>query len=70
MLSLLERGLADARRGLGHLKLQAAPEALAHLARISDGDARKALNSLEVAALTTPPNKDGCIRLTLAVAEE
>ncbi len=41
-----------------------------HLARIADGDARKALNSLEIAALTTPPGSDGTIRITLAVAEQ
>lgn len=67
---LLERALADGERGLGHLKLRADAEALGHLSRISDGDARKALNSLEVAALTTPPGLDGVIHLTLAVAEE
>ena len=44
--------------------------ALRHLAKISDGDARKALNSLEIAALTTAPDADGVIRITLAVAEQ
>jgi len=68
--ALLERALADAERGIGHIKIKADPEALDHLALISDGDARKALNSLEIAALTTPPAKDGAIALTLAVAEE
>jgi len=37
---------------------------------VSDGDARKALNSLEIAALTTPPDADGVIRITLQVAED
>ena len=41
-----------------------------HLAKIADGDARKALNSLEIAALTTAPDADGVIRITLAVAEQ
>jgi len=70
VLKLLQRALADGERGLGHLKLRAEPDALAHLARVSDGDARKALNSLEIAALTTPPAADGFIHLTRAVAEE
>lgn len=70
VLKLLERALTDAERGLGHIKIRAEADALAHLARISDGDARKALNSLEIAALTTPPVADGFIQLTLAVAEE
>ena len=67
---LLDRALSDSERGLGHLKMEVEPEALDHLATISDGDARKALNSLEIAALTTPPEADGVIRVTMAVAEE
>ncbi|MBI1176863.1 AAA family ATPase [bacterium] len=67
---LLNRALADDQRGLGHMKIRADDGALAHLARISDGDARKALNSLEIAALTTPAGKDGFIHISLAVAEE
>jgi putative ATPase len=67
---LLQRALADAERGLGFLKIAADENALRHLAKISDGDARKALNSLEIAALTTAPNADGVVRITLAVAEQ
>jgi putative ATPase len=70
LLALLRRALTDAERGLGHLKVRAYDDALAHLARISDGDARKALNSLEIAALTTSPGADGFIHITLAVAEQ
>jgi len=67
---LLERALSDKDRGLGDLPLQADEAALAHLAKLSDGDARKALNALEIAALTTPPGQDGVIHLDLAVAEQ
>ena len=67
---LLDRALVDAERGLGHMKIRADANALAHLARVSDGDARKALNSLEIAALTTACGKDGFVHLNLAVAEE
>ncbi|MBN9689379.1 MAG: replication-associated recombination protein A [Verrucomicrobia bacterium] len=70
LLALLTRALADTERGLGHQPVEAAPEALEHLARVSDGDARKALNSLEIAVLTTPPGADGRIRIDLAVAEQ
>src|SRR5258706_5837818 len=52
---LLQRALSDNERGLGYLKVQAEEPALRHLAKLADGDARKALNSLEIAALTTPP---------------
>jgi putative ATPase len=67
---LLERALEDNERGLAHLKMEVDPEALDHLAKISDGDARKALNSLEIAALTTLPDEEGVIRVSMEVAEE
>ena len=67
---LLQRALADKERGLGEMKIQADEPALRHLASLSDGDARKALNSLEIAALTTVPGKDGIIHVNLAVAEQ
>ena len=70
LFSLLQRALADAERGLGYLNISADENALRHLANISDGDARKALNSLEIAALTTSPEPDGVIRITLEVAEQ
>jgi putative ATPase len=67
---LLQHALADAERGLGYRKISADKNALRHLAKISDGDARKALNSLEIAALTTSPDKTGTIKITLEVAEQ
>ena len=70
LLELIHRALRDQERGLGHMKIRAADEALQHLARLSDGDARKALNSLEIAALTTNPGPDGFIEITLPVAEQ
>ena len=70
LFSLLQRALADAERGLGYMKIQADDAALRHLARISDGDARKALNAIEIAALTTAPAPDGVIRIDLAAAEQ
>ena len=67
---LLERALGDAERGLGALAIRAEDAALDHLAAVCDGDARRALNALEVAALTTPQGPDGAVALTLAIAEE
>jgi putative ATPase len=55
---------------LGHLRIHADEAALRHLAKVADGDARKALNSIEIAALTTPPDSGGSIRIDLRVAEE
>ncbi len=68
--SLLQRALIDAERGLGYMKIQADEVALRHLAKLSDGDARKALNALEIAALTTQPESDGVVRITLSAAEQ
>ena len=70
LYGLLQRALADAERGLGHMKIQADDAALRHLAKLSDGDARKTLNSLEIAALTTAPDPKGVIHIDLAVAEQ
>ncbi|MEI9961247.1 MAG: replication-associated recombination protein A [Limisphaerales bacterium] len=70
LFSLLQRALSDKERGLGYMKIQADENALRHLAKISDGDARKALNALEIAALTTAPEKNGTIHITLEVAEQ
>lgn len=69
IVALLQRAIAD-QRGLGHLAMNADDDALAHLARVCEGDARKALNALEIAALTTPPDADGTIRLSAAIAEQ
>lgn len=69
ILVLLRRALEDPR-GLAPLRVQADDEALAHLARVCDGDARRALNALEIAARTTAPGADGSARVTRAAAEE
>jgi putative ATPase len=68
--TLLRRALAEAERGLGTHRAVADDDALAFLAMIADGDARKALNALEIAVLTTPPGADSIVRVTRAVAEE
>ena len=70
LIGVLERALADAGQGLGGMNIQADAPALHHLAEKSDGDVRKALTALELAALTTPPGPDGVVRFTLAIAEE
>lgn len=70
VIGVLKRALADAESGLGGMKIEVEPEALRHLAEKSDGDVRKALTALELAGLTTPPEEDGVVRLTLGIAEE
>jgi len=70
LVTLLHSALADNERGLGYLRIQVEEEALRHLARVADGDARKALNALEIAALTTEPQEDGLILIDLQTAEQ
>jgi putative ATPase len=70
LLDLVKRAIADRDRGLGNLSVEITGEAALHLATISDGDARRCLNSLEIAALTTSPDADGRILIDLVVAEE
>ena len=67
---VLRRALADKERGLGTHAAVATDEAHAHLATIADGDARKALNALEIGILTTAPDADGVVQFTRAAAEE
>ncbi|WP_411826563.1 replication-associated recombination protein A [Luteolibacter sp. AS25] len=64
--NLLQRAISDPERGLGKLEITADPEALQHLARLSDGDVRKALTALELATIS-PTEK---IHITLKIAEE
>ena len=68
LLALLERALADAERGLGSQQFEPEPAALDLLAQAADGDARRALNMLELAAGLA--EAAGTRRLTLAMAEE
>jgi len=70
LLALLRRALTDKERGLAHHRVDASEEALLHLATIADGDARKALNALEIGVVTTPPDSDGVVHFDLAAAEQ
>ncbi|GAF06782.1 ATPase, AAA family [Paenibacillus pini JCM 16418] len=66
----MKRALTDSEKGLGFMKLMADEEALQHIATMANGDIRRALNALELAAMTTPPADDGTVHITLEVAEE
>lgn len=70
ILRILQRAVADKEKGLGMLKIKADKAALEFLAEICDGDARRALNALEVGCLTTALDKDGVIRFDLKAAEQ
>jgi putative ATPase len=68
--SIVIRSLEDVERGLGDRNAELEDEALAHLVRVAGGDARVALNALELAVETTEPDAEGVIRVTLEVAED
>ena len=68
LLSLLRTALGDAERGLGRQQLDADPAALELLAHAADGDARRALNMLELAAGLA--EAAGTQQLTLAMGQE
>jgi putative ATPase len=68
--TILERALKDGDRGLGLFSVELDKEAADHLIAISRGDARVALNALEIAAMATPPNPDGKRVVQLATVED
>jgi putative ATPase len=70
ILKVLDNAIQDKERGLGNLNIIADENSLKHIAKMSDGDARKALSAVEIAALTTDPDKDGNIKITIQIAEE
>ena len=70
VLLAMNRALKDEERGYGSLAVAADPDAMEHIARIAGGDVRSALGALELAVLTTPMAEDGCIHITMEVAEE
>jgi putative ATPase len=67
---ILKRAMEDRENGLGKKRIKIVPQALNHLIKTANGDARRALNALEVGVMTTKPNQSGEINFTLSVAEE
>lgn len=69
-LALLRRALSDTERGYGARRIEITEDALAHLANVAGGDARSALNALELAVESTLPDADAVTRINLDVAQE
>jgi putative ATPase len=67
---ILERALEDAEHGYGKKNIQVDEDATEHLIRVAGGDARNALNALELAVESTPPDEQGGIHITLGIAQE
>lgn len=70
VITLMRRALADADRGYGRRRTRVDDDALQHIAHVSGGDARNALNALELAVESTPPGPDRVIAVSLAVAQD
>jgi putative ATPase len=68
--TLLRRALQDPQRGLGRVPVRVDDDAIAHLVNVAGGDARNALNALELAVTTTPAGQDRRVHVTLDVAQE
>ncbi|MGI6664819.1 MAG: replication-associated recombination protein A [Christensenellaceae bacterium] len=66
----VRHALEDAERGFGNMDIEVEEEALFHIVNVANGDARAALNAIELAVLTTAPNEAGRIFIDLATAEE
>lgn len=66
----MRAAITDKERGLGGLNIKIDDDAFEHIAATANGDARSALNALELAALTTAPDEEGCIHIDAAVAAE
>lgn len=67
---ILKEALADEERGLGEYELEIKENTLDYVAEQADGDARTALNTLELAVLTTPPDEEGRIHINSEVISE
>jgi len=70
LVKLLTRAIQDKDRGYGNHTIDISQEALEHLASMANGDARSALNTLELAIESTPMSTNGTIIIDLAIAEE
>ncbi len=70
IIVILKNALQDKERGLGRLLIKIDEGILSFLASSSDGDARRALNALEIGALTTKPDREGAIDFNIEIAEE
>lgn len=70
LIRIMKRALGDKECGLGNLTVEIEPAALDHIAKQASGDARRALNALDVGAMTTPPDEKGIVHFTASVAEE
>lgn len=70
IIKILKRALVDRERGLGKYNVDIGEEDLSYIAELAEGDARTALNTLELAVLTTPPDREGKISINKEIVAE
>ncbi len=70
LMNILGEALKDKEKGLGSYSVTISKEALEHMVNFASGDARKALNALEIAVLSTTPDENGIRKITLETAED
>ncbi len=68
--TIINKAIKDKDHGLGDFSIEIGHDALEHLVNVCNGDARIALNGLELGVLTTPSDENGIIKITLDVIEE
>jgi len=70
VIKILTNAISNKENGFGNIKLNIEEKALKHIAKQSSGDARRALNALEIGIMTTTPDKNGIIQITQKISEE
>ncbi len=70
IVKIINNALQDKERGLGNYEIKIEPDALKHLARVCNGDARMALNALELAVMTSEITTDAVVNIDLKTVEE
>ncbi len=70
IVRILKMALSDKERGLGNELIDVSNETLMQISNLSNGDARIALNALELASVTTPPDEKGTVHIDSKVLED
>ena len=70
IISLIGRAVKDKDKGFGNMEIEIDAQAVNFIAEVSNGDARRALNAVELAVLAAEPDEKGAIKIDIKIAEE
>lgn len=70
IINLINRALSDKNKGFGNMDIEIGKEEVEFIAELSNGDARRALNAIELAVLSAEPDKNGKIKIDMSMAQE